>query len=186
MTPDKLIPKDTIIIVALERELPKSLLPNWNIVYSGVGKVNASFSVVNAYNSFKPKVIINYGTAGSLNEHLGGLVPINSFKQRDMDVRPLGFQMGETPYDEINTITLDYEGYSCGTGDNFVTGKQKLETDIVDMESYPIAKFCLLNNLSFFCYKYISDNANKDAANDWELNLQKGADLFVKYIDNFI
>ena len=141
---------------------------------------------MNAYNSFKPKVIINYGTAGSLNEHLGGLVPINSFKQRDMDVRPLGFQMGETPYDEINTITLDYEGYSCGTGDNFVTGKQKLETDIVDMESYPIAKFCLLNNLSFFCYKYISDNANKDAANDWELNIQKGADLFVKYIDNFI
>ena len=34
--------------------------------------------------------------------------------------------------------------------------------------------------------KYISDNANKDAANDWELNIQKGADLFVKYIDNFI
>ena len=40
--------------------------------------------------------------------------------------------------------------------------------------------------LPFFCYKYISDNANKDAANDWELNIQKGADLFVKYIDNFI
>ena len=68
MTLDKLITKDTLIIVALERELPKTLLPNWNIVYSGVGKVNASFSVVNAYNTFKPKVIINYGTAGSLNE----------------------------------------------------------------------------------------------------------------------
>ena len=118
MTPNKLIPKDTLIIVALERELPKSLLPNWNIVYSGVGKVNASFSVVNAYNTFKPKVIINYGTAGSLNENLNGLVPINSFKQRDMDVRPLGFKMGETPYDKINSITFDYEGYSCGTGDN--------------------------------------------------------------------
>ena len=57
MTLDKLIPKDTLIIVALERELPKTLLPNWNIVYSGVGKVNASFSVVNAYNKFKPRVI---------------------------------------------------------------------------------------------------------------------------------
>ena len=186
MTLDNLIPKNTLIIIALERELPRKLLPNWNVVYCGVGKVNAAFSVVKAYNTFKPTVIINYGTAGSLNENLNGLIPINSFKQRDMDVRPLGFELGETPYDKINCITFDYEGYSCGTGDNFVIGKQKLETDIVDMESYPIAKFCLLNNITFFCYKYISDNANKDAANDWELNIQKGANLFVKYLDNFI
>ena len=43
MTLDNLIPKDTLIIVALERELPRKLLPNWNIVYCGVGKVNAAF-----------------------------------------------------------------------------------------------------------------------------------------------
>ena len=67
MTLDNLIPKDTLIIVALERELPRKLLPNWNVVYCGVGKVNAAFSVAKAYNTFKPKVIINYGTAGSLN-----------------------------------------------------------------------------------------------------------------------
>ena len=183
---EPLDPKNTVLLVALEKELPKQLIPTWNIYYTGVGKVNAALSVVAAFNLYKPNVIINYGTVGSLNPKLSGLIKVNKFFQRDMDVRPLGFKMGETPYDEINTITLDYEGYSCGTGDNFVTGKQKLETDIVDMESYPIAKFCLLNNLSFFCYKYISDNANKDAANDWELNIQKGADLFVKYIDNFM
>ena len=28
--------KNSLIIVALERELPQKLLPNWNIVYSGV------------------------------------------------------------------------------------------------------------------------------------------------------
>tara|TARA_B110000003_G_C16592300_1_gene512316 strand:- start:152 stop:712 length:561 start_codon:yes stop_codon:yes gene_type:complete len=183
---DKLDSTDALIIVALEKELPRNLLPNWNIVYSGVGKVNAAFSVVNSYNTFKPKVIINYGTAGSLNENLNGLIPINSFKQRDMDVRPLGFEIGETPYDKINTITCDYEGYSCGTGDDFVTDKPKLETDIVDMESYSIAKFCLINNITFFCYKYISDNANKDAPIDWELNIQKGAKLFVKSLNNLI
>ena len=43
--------KNSLIIVALERELPQKLLPNWNIVYSGVGKVNAALTVAKAYNT---------------------------------------------------------------------------------------------------------------------------------------
>ena len=92
--------KNSLIIVALERELPQKLLPNWNIVYSGVGKVNAALTVVNAYNTYKPSTIINYGTAGALNSNLKGLVSVNSFKQRDMDVTALGFKVGETPFEK--------------------------------------------------------------------------------------
>lgn len=176
--------QSTLILVALERELPKSLIPNWNICYSGVGKVNAALSVAKAFQIYKPSVIVNFGTAGSLNKNLKGLVKINTFKQRDMDVRPLGFNEGETPYDELSTVKYNHNGCSCGTGDNFVTGKQNVITDIVDMESYPIAKFCVLNNIDFHCYKYISDNANHDAANDWELNMKNGADLFVQSVLN--
>ena len=66
--------------------MPQKLLPNWNIVYSGVGKVNAALTVANAYNTYKPSTIINYGTAGALNSNLKGLVSVNSFKQRDMGV----------------------------------------------------------------------------------------------------
>ena len=46
----------------------------------------SALTVVNAYNKFNPSIIINYGTAGALNFNLKGLVPINTFKQRDMDV----------------------------------------------------------------------------------------------------
>jgi len=172
--------KNTLIIVALEKELPQQLLPNWNIVYSGVGKVNAALTVVNAYNIFNPSIIINYGTAGALNSNLKGLIPVNTFKQRDMDVRALGFKLGETPFEKNKIIKFNYVGYSCGTGDNFVISNQILQTDVVDMEAYSIAKFCYLNKIRFYCYKYVSDNANNEAANDWEENIQNGAMHFVK------
>jgi len=50
------------------------------------------------------------------------------------------------------------------------------------MEAYAIAKFCLLNELEFYCYKFVSDNANDEAAEDWKNNVSKGAKEFKKLI----
>ena len=179
-------PKNTLLLVALEKELPKQLLPTWNIYYTGVGKVNAALSVVQAYNLFKPDVIINYGTVGSLNPKLCGLIKVNKFFQRDMDVRPLGFEYGETPFDKVNTISLDYQGFSCGTGDNFAVEKQIIQTDVVDMESYSIAKFCHMSKIKFICYKYITDNADENSPENWNLNIENGAELFTKTLNGLI
>ena len=96
---------------------------------------------------------------------------------------PLGFKVGETPYDDINDISLGRSGLSCGTGDNFVSSSQNIDTDLFDMESYAIAKFCLLNDLDFYCYKFVSDNANKEAAEDWKKNVSNGAEEFKKLIE---
>jgi adenosylhomocysteine nucleosidase len=38
-----------------------------------------------------------------------------------MDARGLNFELGETPFDEIKEIILSENGYSCGSGDSFVT-----------------------------------------------------------------
>ena len=100
-----------------------------------------------------------------------------------MDVRPLGFKIVEKTYDKISDIKLDRPGLSCGTGDNFVSSSQNIDTDLFDMESYAIAKFCLLNDLDFYCYKFVSDNANKEAAEDWKKNVSKGAEEFKKLIE---
>ena len=35
-------PKNTLILVALEAELPNEMIPSWNVAYTGVGKVNAA------------------------------------------------------------------------------------------------------------------------------------------------
>ena len=53
-----------------------------------------------------------------------------------------------------------------------------MECDLVDMESYAIAKVCKIKNVFFECYKYVSDYTNEQSGNDWDENVQKGAKLF--------
>jgi adenosylhomocysteine nucleosidase len=148
----------------------------------GVGKINATYNTLQLIHILKPKIIINYGTAGAINTELKGIIECTKFYQRDMDVRGLDFELGETPFDKIKEIIISKDGYSCGTGDNFVNKKIEMKVDVVDMEAYAIAKVCKLENIGFRCFKYISDNADENADNDWNKNLAKGASAFASLI----
>jgi adenosylhomocysteine nucleosidase len=68
----------------------------------GVGKINATYNSLKLISMYKPKIVINYGTVGAINNNLNGLIECTKFYQRDMDVRGLNFKLGETPFDEIN------------------------------------------------------------------------------------
>jgi adenosylhomocysteine nucleosidase len=175
-------PKNTLIAVALEHELPRNLLEGWNVIYTGVGKINASIAATQSIIATQPTHLINYGTAGSLNPNITGLHRVNKIVQRDMDVRPLGFNLGHTPFDNISHIDLGGEGLSLGTGDQFVTAPPELITDIVDMEAYALAKVASQFRTKFYCWKYISDNADKNASDHWAENVDKGASAFANRI----
>ena len=154
--------------------------------YTGVGKINATYNTLKLINLYKPKIIINYGTAGAINTELNGIIECTKFYQRDMDIRSLDFELGETPFDNIKEIIISKNGFSCGTGDNFVNQKIDMKVDVVDMEAYAIAKVCQLEKIEFKCFKYISDNADENAKIDWNENLASGAQTFSKfYKDNF-
>ena len=92
-------PENTLIVVALEDELPTHLVAGWNVLYTGVGKVNAAIAATEAVLETRPIHLINYGTAGALNRSITGLNRVNHIVQRDMDARPLGFELGHTPFD---------------------------------------------------------------------------------------
>ena len=171
-----------LILVAVKAELSTKDLPDFKIHYTGVGKINASIKTSEIIKDYSPTQIINYGTAGSLNKKLKGLVEVNKFFQRDMDASQLGFKVGQTPFDDIEEIKFGNKGYSCGTGDSFVTQTPKLKTDLVDMEAYAIAKICYLKNINFRCFKYISDYADEGANDDWSKNVSMGKKLFIKRI----
>ena len=173
-----------LILVAIEDELKRSELLDHEIEYIGVGKVNAVFNTLNAIEKHSPQQIVNFGTAGALDEKIKGLVEVSSFFQRDMDATPLGFEAGQTPFEENIEITFGREGVTCGTGDKFVTSTPKLKTDIVDMEAFAIAKVCKLKNIDFRCFKFISDNADSEAKNDWVDNVSRGTKLFIEKISN--
>jgi adenosylhomocysteine nucleosidase len=148
----------------------------------GVGKINAAYNTLRLINIYKPKIIINYGTVGAINKRLKGMIECTRFYQRDMDVRGLDFELGETPFDKIKEIIISENGYSCGTGDNFVNKKIDIKVDVVDMEAYAIAKVCKLQNIDFKCFKYISDNADENSSKDWKKNLKMGAKSFSDFI----
>ena len=149
----------------------------------GVGKINATYNTLKLIEKYKPKIIINYGTAGALNKNLSGIIECTKFYQRDMDVRGLNFELGETPFDEVNEILHSDKGFSCGSGDSFVNQKIEMNIDVVDMEAYAIAKVCKFENITFRCFKYISDNADESANNDWKKNLKLGAKFFADTIN---
>ena len=168
-----------IILVALEEELSKDDLNEAKIEYMGVGKINAAIKTIESIRKYSPKLIINYGTAGSLNKDISGLVEATEFFQRDMNASPLGIKVGETPFENSFKIHFGRDGLSLGTGDSFVTNTPDLITDLVDMEAYAIAKICKMNDIDFRCFKYISDKADDNASQDWKENISRGKELFI-------
>ena len=164
-----------IFVAALKEETP--VLNFFH--YTGVGKINATYNLTKLIQSHKPKEVINFGTAGAMNKNLKGIVECTHFYQRDMDVTALmDFKIGQTPFDSINEIIISKRGYSCGTGDSFVTGSMPLQVDIVDMEAYALAKVCLLEKIKFRCFKFISDYADESANINWLENCKNGSKLF--------
>ena len=67
-----------------------------------------------------------------------------------------------------------------------MTQAPRLKTDLVDMEAYAIAKICYLKNIKFRCFKYISDNANAGANDDWIKNVSFGKKLFIERMKDLI
>ena len=147
--------------------------------HTGAGKINATYNLAKLIQTHKPKEVINFGTVGAISKNLDGIIECTKFYQRDMDVSALmSLKIGETPFDEIKEIILSPNGYSCGTGDSFVTGSIPIKVDVVDMEAYALAKVCKLEKINFRCFKFISDNADESASADWTENCKKGAELF--------
>ena len=62
-----------IILVAIKDELNRNDCPDFQIEYTGVGKINAAVKTFEIISRYSPKQIINYGTAGSLNKNISGL-----------------------------------------------------------------------------------------------------------------
>jgi adenosylhomocysteine nucleosidase len=178
-----------IFLVALEVELPPSGFPNLNIQYTGVGKVNAAYHTMKSIQTYKPTMVINFGSAGAVRSDISGLVQVSRVIQRDMDVQGLGFELGQTPFEigedsfeleDCSKIDNNRDGIkvSCSTGDNFVSEEPKLTSDIVDMELYAIAKICSRESVPLFSWKYISDQADGNSPKDWESNVSRGVEAF--------
>lgn len=178
--------KRLILFVALKSEFPITIPSDdidIQVVYTGVGKVNAAMTATEVLASIPIEYldeyeILNFGSAGAPTEYIGKLIKCGKFRQGDIQSNGL-FDDGVTPFDEnlytFNTTELifDESAELCVTEDRFNTNP----STVCDMEAYAIAKVCQYFGVPFTAYKYISDSGD---VNDWEHKHMNGIKLFVR------
>jgi adenosylhomocysteine nucleosidase len=171
---------EPLLVFALEAET-QGLFDTYNQLYTGCGKVQATYELTRRLAETRPSLIVNLGTAGSARITPGTVVHCRQFVQRDMEASALGVAPEVTPFSDI-PATLAYgsavEGLPeavCGTGDSFVTHRRDMSYDIVDMEAYALALVAMREHVPFACLKYISDSSDENAADDWSHALRRAA-----------
>jgi adenosylhomocysteine nucleosidase len=188
-----------LVVAALRAELAGVFeAADVRVLYCGVGKVNAAIALARDLTHYASRgesmpLVLNFGSAGSRRFDTGTLVACHQFVQRDMNVSALGFAPGVTPYDDappcltFEPLFMQLPPAVCGSGDSFVSGTTDLNCavadrhcDVLDMEAYALAKVCWQEHAAFACAKFVSDGADHTAANDWQSNVHKAADEFLR------
>jgi adenosylhomocysteine nucleosidase len=174
-----------VIIVALESELSRQPLPDGvQLIHSGVGKINAALAAHEAIERFRPELVVNYGTAGSLHAGAHGLLAVGRVIQRDMDAEPIA-PRGVTPCGTLpSEIFAEEPGVCCATGDSFVRAPDDWllaqNVDVVDMELFAIAEVCRRRGIPWRGYKFVTDGADENAGEDWAARVSHGEPLFLE------
>jgi adenosylhomocysteine nucleosidase len=181
---------DLLIITALESELKRDVLPaGVEIIYSGLGKINAALASIKAIDQFSPRKIINFGTAGKINPKLEGLLEIGRVIQRDMMAEPLA-PRGKTPFCNKPSEYFSSGKHVCGSGDSFVTTTDlwllEQGVDVVDMELFAIAAVASYSGIEWASYKFISDEANESSGQVWSSQVKNGQQLFADQLLNYL
>ena len=157
-----------------------------HVVYCGVGKVNAAVALTRELSRYKHlgrplPLVVNFGSVGSRVFDTGTLVACHEFRQRDMDVRALGVDLGVTPFDAVPALLSFAASFPqlrqavCGSGDSFATEICELPCDVVDMEAYALAKVSWIEHAQFACAKYVTDGADHAASAAWQDNVHRAA-----------
>ena len=179
---------DNLILIALEQEAPT--MAKWgNVFFTGVGKVNAGITAGRLIEKYNPKVVWNFGTVGGISVS-SGIHEIKNFVQRDMLCCEMGFDLGQTPFEEEKVISFgdSIDDMCCSTGDNFVSDTSVLDiiADVVDMEAYAIAKACKQADVKFKCFKYVSDQADENASEEWTKTVADGEKYYMNVFQQIV
>ena len=142
---------------------------------TGIGKVNAVLAVYELVVRYKPDLILNIGTAGSIKHEIGSVLVCGRFKDRDMEkCKELGVEYYHDFTEELAKNPLisswDFQ-HLCNTGDSFITEKIHDDADVYDMENFAVATLCKQKQIPLVSVKYITDKIGENSIQDWENKL---------------
>ena len=166
------------------------------VVKCGIGKVNAAMCAQALIDLFHVDSLLNTGIAGSLNNQLdiGDLVLCTDAVEHDMDVSPLGYELGRVPGFDCLGYSADsvmrkkiksfLESDAAGrihcmegrvvSGDQFIGDGEKKKWLVdtfggicAEMEGASIAHVAYKNNIPFMIIRAISDKADGSSHVDY-------------------
>lgn len=168
---------------------------------SGIGKVNAAITTTLLIERFKPRYIINTGSAGGLDATLqiGDVVISIEVRHHDVDLTVFGYEHGQLPdlpaafipsallieaaERAARTLHLRVTKGLIATGDSFMNEAAHVQrirekfsgVQAVEMEAASVAQVCHQFNVPFVIIRALSDIAGKESAISFKEFLQQAA-----------
>jgi adenosylhomocysteine nucleosidase len=188
---------DVLVVAALTEEA--AFVRTREVLVTGVGKARAAAALAKrlAAPGASPDLVLNVGTAGSLDPQLHGVIEVGFVTQHDF------------PYDAIEALVgrpVD-RGYVLGatapprallrppagvptlaTGDVFVADAEAARliasagVHLVDMEGYAYATACAAAGVPFRCVKAVSESADADAGLSWLDTIERCAKALAEWV----
>lgn len=172
MDPTRAAGRRILFFMAAEQEYGPALRSRFVPVMTGVGPVEAGIAAAAALTRLEardalPDLAVCLGSAGSRTLEQAAVYQVSSVGYRDMDASPLGFERGRTPFLDLPALLPllapipDLPAARLSTGANIVTGPayDRIEADMVDMETFAVARACMAHGVPLVGLRGISDGA---------------------------
>lgn len=182
------------------------------VAVCGEGKVNAAMCTQAMISEYKVSAIINTGVGGGIAPGLeiGNIVVADSVVQHDMDMSPLGYEVGYIcGIDGINMSCdekLKNILYKCvcdnkikcqtgvvASGDQFISSDEKKKwlrekfcAAVCEMEGGAIGHVCTRNKIPFAIIRAISDGGDESAKLSFPEFATLAAENSIKVMKQFL
>ena len=176
-----------LVTYAIQGEFVEIKWPDVEPYYvrTGIGKVKSAFHLAEAIRQVQPDLVLNMGSAGTVNHQVGDIFVCRKFVDRDMQkMKEFGLEC------EIDSSALlEEKGFCkhwtengiCNTGDGFLTELTHINGDVVDMEAYAQAFVCRSKEIPFISVKYVTDIIGQNSVKHWEDKLAISGESGRKY-----
>ena len=167
--------KKILVTYAVQGEFSEIKWEDAQVYYirTGIGKVKSAYYLTEVLSQFQPDLVLNMGTAGTVNHKVGDIFVCQKFIDRDMhklEGLGLDFELATSELLEEKGYCQNWKGLKgvCNTGDSFMTEVSDFEGDVVDMEAYAQAFVCNAKKIPFISVKYVTDIIGQNSVKHWE------------------
>ncbi|WHO41209.1 5'-methylthioadenosine/S-adenosylhomocysteine nucleosidase [Sphingobium sp. AP49] len=161
--------RQVLFVMAVQAEYGPHLQDRFVPLMTGVGPVEAAIATSitldrMAQANALPDLVVSLGSAGSRIGTLGDVYQVASVAWRDMDASRLGFIKGVTPFVDHPVhlpleTPLELRALRLSTGADIVGGDgyAAIDAEMVDMETFAVARACARFGVPLMGLRGISD-----------------------------